>query len=118
MGVPISESITESYRKDVSTNFKLKKSDKRRRVEEEDEVEEKAELPAVHAISEIQPEIKELWNQVMLLKKSSDLKQGRNALPCFAFARGACKRNDCYYSHAEVPQTASSNSGAPRDAPP
>jgi hypothetical protein len=88
MGVPISESITESYRKDVSTNFKLKKSDKRRRKEEEDEVEEKAELPAVHTMSDIQPEIKELWNLVMLLKRSSDLKQTRNALPCFDF----CKR--------------------------
>jgi hypothetical protein len=42
-GVPVSENISESYRKEVSTNFRMKKSGKRRKIDEDEEPDEKEE---------------------------------------------------------------------------
>ncbi len=73
----------------MSTNYKLKKGNKRRQKEDgDDEEDEKDEVPKVHKIRrasspEIDPHTKELWNRVLTLES-----QPRKAvnLPYFDFA--------------------------------
>ena len=105
-GRPVSELITEKYQKEVSTNYKLKKGDKRRRKEDgEDEEEEKDDIPKVHKIApEIDPHTELLWNRVLTLES-----QDRKAvnLPCFDFAKGSCAKNRCQYSHDNPPKDSS-----------
>jgi hypothetical protein len=114
-GVPVSERITESYKKNVSTDFKLGKRDKRRLDDEEEDSEEKEEPAKVQRIlkqqsEEVDPLVGELWNRLFVLESQKARTTAQGNLPCFDFAKGRCKLNPCKYSHASVPDTDSSSS--------
>jgi hypothetical protein len=113
-GTPVTERITESYQKNVSTDFKLRKRDKRRLDEEEDN-DEKDEPPIVQKILKQQPEevdplVKELWNRLYVLESHKVRSNAQGDLPCFDFAKGRCTRLPCGFSHAPVQETDSSSS--------
>ena len=111
-GVPVSENISESYRKEVSTNFRLKESDKRRRNEDDEEPDEKEESPSVHAInSELLDINADLLKQIMVLQKTTDRLSARKYLPCFDFEnKGKCEKDPCPFMHAENSKSSSSSS--------
>ena len=90
-GAPVSENITENYQKTVSTNFKLKRGDKRHRGVDEEEVGEK-EGKVVNHIGEVDPLVETLWNRVLAIESRVPAKPpAKLTLPCFDFrARGVC----------------------------
>ena len=111
-GTPVTERISETYKKNVSTDFKLKKRDKRR-LEDADDSDEKDETPIVNKLQEQQqtldPVLQDLWNHVYVLDSHKTRSSAQRDLPCFDFAKGRCKRNPCIYSHEPAPQTDSSS---------
>ena len=117
-GVPVTERITESYKKDVSTDYKMKKRDKRR-LEEVDDSDDKEEPPKVHKIHQDPQQplahiVKDLWNHVMVLDSQKSKFTSQRDLPCFNFAKGNCRLNDCKYSHANSPSNDDSSSSSRR----
>ena len=103
-GAPVSENVTENYQKTVSTNFKLKRGEKRNRDEEEGKFWEEARTTeGVNHIREVDPLVETLWERVLAIESQprTPVKNTAATLPCFDFrARGVCGRAlDCPFLH-------------------
>ena len=58
--------------------------------------------------------VKDLWNHVMVLDSQKSKFTSQRDLPCFNFAKGNCRLNDCKYSHATSPSNDDSSSSSRR----
>ena len=120
-GAPVSENITESYQKQVSTNFKLKKDKRRRGSDDDSDTKEDDVVSFIDKIKTpiVDPVVATLWSKLLEIDSRLPTIAPVN-LPCFDFqGKGNCARGaSCPYLHDPKTQRSSKPKDSSSHPPP